>query len=214
MGTEIQQFFAGHSLPDKAKLKQNLASLGAAKNSMMGKALLRLTKTGIWVFGQDSEPFDLGVKLIGNPEVCTGYVAWYKGEIEGEKMQPLSAGPVNPDDLGPVNSGTIPPGKNAPSGRGWEEQVSIELVTQQDVPLQMVYKTNSLGGKRALLTLASEIAFGMDENPKRYYPIIELGVDSYEHKIKEYGTIYTPMLNIVSWLDDTGQPVVDRPRLV
>lgn len=213
MANDIQKFFGGHQLPDKAKLSQALAGFSAAKNTLMGKALLRFTKQGVWVFGVDSEVLKNGTVLIGNPaSLSSGYVAWWQSQIEGEVMQPLSLGPVDPTKLSPVNSGGIPPGKKQPSGKGWENQASIDLITQADVPLSLIYKSSSMGGMKTLLTLAGEIAFGMDENPARVYPLIELDVDSYVHK--EYGQVFTPVLAIVGWLGADGEPVKDANSLL
>jgi len=213
MANDVQKFFGGHQLPDRAKLNEALAGFSAAKNALMGKALLRLTKQGTWVFGADSEAMKTGTILIANPaSLASGYVAWYQSKIEGEKMQPLSMGPVDPDSLGPVNSGSIPPGKKVASGKGWENQASIDLITQDKTPLSLVYKTSSTGGMRTLLTLAGEIAFGLNDNPERAYPLIELNVDSYIHK--EYGEVFTPVLDIVGWLDVAGNPVKDMSSLL
>lgn len=213
MANDVAKFFGNVQLPSRDKLQQDLASLGAAKAGLMGgQALLRLTKVGQWVLGQESEAVHEGQQFIVNPvSVQTGYVAWWQGGIEGEVMQPLSMGPVDPDKLGPVNSGGIPPGGKAPSGRGWEDQVSVNLASFDG--MQVVYRTNSLGGRRAILDLAGKIAYGYQENPKRFYPVIELSSDSYQHKNKEYGTIYNPILNIVAWLDENGKPVSDVPIL-
>jgi len=213
MSTDVQKFFSGHQLPDRAKLSDALAGFSAAKNALMGKALLRLTKQGTWVFGADSEAMKNGTRLIANPNsLSSGYVAWWQSKIEGEVMQPLSLGPVDPTKLSEVNSGTIPPGKKVPSGKGWESQASIDLITQAKVPLNLIYKSSSMGGMKALLTLAGEIAFGMSENPERCYPIVELDTDSYVHK--EFGEVFTPMLTIVGWLDAKGEEVKDANSLL
>lgn len=213
MANDLQKFFSGHQLPDRDALAKSLAGFSAAKNTLMGKALLRLTKAGIWVFGQDSEVLKAGTLLIANPgSLQSGYVAWWMGKIEGEKMQPLSLGPVDATTLAQVNSGGIPPGFKKPSGKGWESQASIDMITQADVPLQLVYKTSSLGGMKALLTLAGEIAYGMSENPQRVYPVIEVDVDSYTHK--EYGEVFTPVLAIHSWLGADGEPAKEVNSLL
>lgn len=213
MANDVQKFFSGHQLPDRAKLSEALAGFSAAKNALMGKALLRLTKQGAWVFGADSTGMAKGTRLIANPgSLSSGYVAWYQGKIEGEIMQPLSLGPVDPAKLTKVNSGTIPPGAKKESGKGWENQASIDLITQDETPLSLVYKASSLGGMKALLTLAGEIAYGMSQNPQRCYPIIELDTDSYIHK--EYGEVFTPMLTIVGWLDAEGKEAKDLNSLL
>lgn len=211
--TDIQKFFGGHQQPDREKMAAALAGFSNAKNALMGKALLRMTKTGIWVFGADSEAIDTKQLLVGNPaSLSSGFVAWWMSKIEGERMQPLSMGPVDPSTLPPVNSGSVPPGKNKPSGNGWEAQSSIDLISRHDTPLSLVYKTSSRGGMMAMLELAGQIAFGMHENPARAFPLIQLGVDSYTHK--EYGEVFTPTLNIAGWLDAEGKEIVDRPKLL
>lgn len=213
MANDMQKFFGGHQVPNRENLTKSLASFSSAKHALMGKALLRLNKdTGTWVFGQDNTPMPTGTVLVANPaSISTGYVAWWLGKIEGEVMQPLSMGPVDASKLGPVNSGNVPPGKKAASGKGWEDQVSIDLITRDDVPLSLAYKVSSLGGKKALLSLAGDIAFGLSENPKRVYPLVELGVDSYQHK--EFGTVSTPILSIVGWLDENGAEVPEFTKL-
>lgn len=213
MANDVAKFFSGHQLPDRAKLSDALAGFSAAKNALMGKALLRLTKQGTWVFGADSETLKTGTVLIANPSsLSSGYVAWYQSKIEGEHMQPLSLGPVDQSKLTEVNSGSIPPGKKVASGKGWESQASIDLITQADVPLSLCYKSSSMGGMRALLTLAGEIAYGLSENPTRCFPLVEIDTDSYIHK--EFGEVFTPMLSIIGWLDAEGKEVKDSSSLL
>ena len=211
-GTDLTTFFGGHKLPSRDKLAESLAGFAATKSSIMGKALLRLTKQGIWVFGVDNDELEIGTHLIVNPgSLASGYVAWWLGKVEDEIMQPLSMGPVDPNKLGPVNSGTIPPGKKEKSGKGWEAQSSVDMITQGDVPVTLCYKSSSLGGMKCLLTLAGDIVVGLSEDQRRVYPIVEVGVDSYQHK--EYGEVFTPQLPIVGWLDEKGEPVVDQAKL-
>lgn len=212
MANDIQKFFGGHKSDNRAKMTEALAGFSAAKHALVGKALLKLTKAGVWVFGADNEAIDTSRPLIANPaSIASGFVAWYEGKIEGERMQPVSQGPIDASLLPQVNSGSVPPGKKAPSGRGWEPQSSIDLITDDETPLQLIYKTSSRGGMMGLLNLAGEIAFGLDENPERAFPLVELGTDHYIHK--EYGKVYTPVLSIVGWLDSEGKPIVDKPKL-
>jgi len=215
MANDIQKFFGGHQLPQKRdQLSQALAGFSSGKNALLGKALLRLSKqTGQWVFGADNESLPEGTRLVLNPSsLSSGYIAWWLGKVEGEVMQLLSLGPVDPSKLAPVNSGSVPPGKKEASGRGWEAQASVDAITQGDVPLNLNYKASSLGGMKLLLNLAGEIAVGLYENPKRAYPVVELAVDYYQHK--EWGKVYTPVMAIVGWLDEDGNPVNDLKKLI
>lgn len=213
MANDMTKFFEGYQAPDRNAMTKALAGLATEAAALSGKALLRLSKdAGTWVAGMDNTPIATGEKLIVNPSsISSGYIAWYMGKIEGEIMQPVSMGPVDTSRLGPVNSGSIPPGKNKPSGNGWEPQVSVELLSRDEVPLQLIYKASSLGGRKAILNLAGAVAVGLQENPKRVYPVVELGVDSYQHN--EYGTVYTPMLTVVEWLDAEGEVVPDVAKI-
>ncbi len=213
MSTDIAKFFSGYQVPDAKKLADALAGFSASKNSLTGKALLKLTKQGLWVFGIDSEILPQKTQLIAYPgSLSSGYVAWWLGKIEGETMQPLTSGPVDASKLPPVNSGSIPPGKKEASGRGWETQASIEFMTQDSTPLHLIYKTSSLGGLKSLLTLAGEIAFGLSENPQRAYPLVSATEDFYIHK--EWGKVFIPVLILEGWLDAEGKPVEEKRRLV
>lgn len=214
MGTDVQKFFGGHQLPSKEKMAEALAGFAASKSALGGKPLLKFTKdSGQWVFGISNEALPHGTRLIVNPaSLSSGFIAWWLGQIEGEIMQPLTMGPVDPNKLGPVNSGGIPPGQKKPSGQGWQPQSSVEMITEDKVPLQMVYKTSSIGGLRCLMDLASDIVYGQSENPARVYPVVELQGDSYPHK--EFGTVHTPILAVVGWLDEQGKPVSDTAQLM
>ena len=213
MSNDLQKFFGNHAQPDRAKLAESLAGLSAAKQALSGnQALLRLTKQGVWVFGADSVALKPGTQLIADPaSLSSGYVAWYMAKPEAEVMQPTSLGPVDPSKLPEVNSGSIPPGAKKPSGKGWEPQFSIALLTRDKIPLSLLFKTSSVGGSNCLLGLAGEIAMGLAENEARVYPIIEPGVDSYQHK--EFGEVFTPTLTVVGWLGADGQEVKDLTKL-
>ena len=212
MANDVQKFFSGHNVPSRETLTKSLSGFSAAKNALSGKALLRLTKDGVWVFGADNEKLREGTVLIANPaSLSSGYIAWWMGKIEGEHMQTLALGPVDASTLPEVNSGSIPPGKKQASGRGWEQQASIDLMTQDATPLSMLYKSSSSGGLKALLGLAGEIAYGLGEDERRCYPMIELATDSYVHK--EFGTVFTPELIITGWLDEAGNVLKDMPKI-
>jgi hypothetical protein len=96
---------------------------------------------------------------------------------------------------------------------GWQSQVSLDLALQDgDAAIRLSYKTSALGGIRALLDVSSDIAVGMMSNDKRCYALIRFGADSYMHK--EYGEVFVPELEVVGWLDEDGDEIVEKKRLV
>ena len=213
MDKDIVEFFGGNTVPAASTLSSALTSFAAAKSALLGTSLLKLAKGGHWVFGaNDDELPDNSLVIVNPASIASGYIAWYNNEPEQEVMKPLTEGPVDITTLPTVQSGSIPPGKDKPSGRGWETQVSVRMVTEDDVPLQLEYKVTSKGGIRAMLTLAGDIAKAVSENPDRVYPVVRLGVDSYLHKNREYGKIYVPILEIVKWLDKEGKEVGEPKR--
>lgn len=210
--TDVAKFFAGHQIPNRENLTKAIAGFASNRNALLGKALLRFSKQGFWCFGIDNEKLENGTQIIVNPaSMSSGYVAWWLSKIENEIMQPLSMGPVDVAKLGPVNSGSIPPGKDKPSGKGWESQGSFDAVTRGEVPVTLIYKTSSLGGMKAIMGLAADIAIGLQTDVRRVYPVVELGSDSYNHS--EYGEVFTPELNVVGWLDEAGEEVVEILKL-
>jgi hypothetical protein len=52
-----------------------------------GVAILKMDKTGHWVFGADQTEVDAGSLWAVNPfSFVHGYIAWGEGEVLGEKM--------------------------------------------------------------------------------------------------------------------------------
>ena len=200
MSTEITKFF-GNRNHNQTKSVEGLKAFGQTRFGD-GRAMLKLTKSGDWVFGSDKELLKPGTELYVDPHsLASGYVAWHKGNVEDEVMKPVSEGPVDANSL-----------KEVQAKKGWEPQSSIDLLLMDDKPIQIIYKTSSYGGLKEMTALAGELAIGLAENPDRCYAVIQLNVDSYEHS--EYGTVYTPELNVVRWTDAGGNEMKERRKLV
>jgi hypothetical protein len=200
MTNDVAKFF-GNSLPATEQLVEQLKVFAAGRQMLAGKALLRLTKAGQWVFGMGNTPLDNDIRLIVNPaSMSSGYVAWHAGAVEAEVMQPIAQGPVPSDKLRAVKA-----------KKGWESQVSVELMTQTDPPVHLIYKSSSLGGQDVFFGLAGDVAFGLTQDPARVYPVIELQKSSYQHK--EYGEVFKPVFLVSYWLDADGKSIPLKPKL-
>jgi hypothetical protein len=101
----------------------------------------------------------------------------------------------------------LPELDEAPPGakKGWESQVgmSIKCVSGEDKGLEARYTVTSVGGKRAVQTLAVALADQVDKDQTKPVAIVRLKKDHYQHK--SYGKIYTPVFEIVEWMSMDGE---------
>lgn len=165
-----------------------------------GLVILKMDKTGAWVFGADQTEVQDGSKWAVNPfSFIHGYIAWGEGEVLAEKMvgiaQPL------PDP------GEAP----AAAKKGWESQVgmSLKCMSGEDVGMEVRFTTTSVGGKRAVQTLAAQIADQVEKDAAKPVPLVMLGNEHYQHK--QYGKIYTPVLTVTEWIGLDGGEAEPAP---
>ena len=180
--------------------KANLPALTSALRNLqpasgdVGVAIVKMDKGGHWVFGADQTEIEEGSTWAVNPlSFVHGFIAWGDGEVLGEKM----VGIANP----------LPELDEAPPGakKGWESQVgmSIKCVSGEDKGLEARYTVTSVGGKRAVQTLAVALADQVDKDQTKPVAIVRLKKDHYQHK--SYGKIYTPVFEIVEWMSMDGE---------
>lgn len=187
--------FGGSNLPSVKSLSQALRSAVSVVAGDNGMVILKMDKTGHWVFGADqTEVEDDSVWAVNPFSFVHGYIAWGDGEVLGEKMASVSD-PL--PDMGPA------PEK---AKRGWEMQVGMTLACTngEDEGMQARFAATSVGGKKAVQALAIAIAEQVDKDPSKPVPLVMLKKDHYQHK--SYGRIYTPIFDIVEWkaMDDTS----------
>ena len=102
----------------------------------------------------------------------------------------------------------------APPGakKGWEPQVgmSLKCTSGEDEGMEARYTVTSVGGKRAVQTLAVAIAAQVEKDQSKPVPIVRLKKDHYSHK--SYGKIYTPVFDIVDWVSMDGEAQEAEPE--
>ena len=194
--------FAGAKLPAVASLSTSLRKLEADVGPA-GIVILKMDKTGHWVFGADQTEIEEGSQWAVNPfSFVHGFIAWGDGEVLGEKMASVS------DPLPELD--TAPPGAK----KGWETQVgmSLKCLNGEDAGMEARFTTTSVGGKRAVQTLAVALAEQVEKDQTKPVPVVRLKKDHYAHK--SYGKIYTPVFEVVEWVSMDGEapaPVVEEP---
>lgn len=159
-----------------------------------GTAIIKMDKTGHWVFGADQTEVDADSLWAVNPfSFIHGYIAWGDGEVLGEKMVSITS--------------PLPDLEAAPPGakRGWEEQVglSMKCIKGEDEGLEVRYTVTSVGGKRAVQAMGIKIAERVEANPESPVPVVRLKKEHYLHK--SYGRIYTPVFEVESWIGMEGE---------
>ena len=162
---------------------------------MGGVTIIKMDKTGHWVFGADQTEVEEDSTWGINPfSFVHGFIAWGDGEVLAEKMTPVTE--------------PLPELEAAPPGakKGWESQIglSVKCLTGTDAGLEARYVTTSVGGKRAIQELGAKIATQVEQDETKPVPVVRLDSDHYKHK--DYGKIYTPILEVVDWVALDGAP--------
>jgi hypothetical protein len=192
--------FASAGLPSVQSMSSALRTLSSSVESG-GTAILKMDKTGHWVFGADQTEVEAGSLWAINPlSFVHGFIAWGDGTVLGEKMAPVSE-PL--PEVGPAPAGAT---------RGWERQVGFNLrcISGDDDGLEVRYSVTSVGGRKAVTTLGNAIADQIEADPTRPVPGVTLGKDHYAHK--SYGRIYTPEFKVVKWVALTGDAPAEAPE--
>ena len=185
--------FKSAGLPAVASLATSLRSI-ATDVGPAGVVILKMDKTGHWVFGADQTEVEDDATWAINPfSFVHGFIAWGDGEVLGEKMASVSQ-PLPELEVAP-----------AASKRGWETQVgmSLKCLTGEDKGMEARFTTTSVGGKRSVQTLAVALAEQVEKDQTKPVPVIRLKKDHYSHK--SYGKIYTPVFEIVEWVSMDGE---------
>jgi hypothetical protein len=185
--------FALANLPPVTSLSTALRAL-EAEAGPAGVVILKMDKTGHWVFGADQTEAEADATWAINPfSFIHGFIAWGDGEVLGEKMVSVSQ--------------PLPEMDAAPAGakRGWETQVgmSLKCLSGEDKDMEARFSSTSVGGKRAVQTLAVAIANQVEADQTKPVPVVRLKKDHYSHK--SYGKIYTPVFEIVEWVGMDGE---------
>lgn len=184
--------FSSANLPAVSTLSTALRALEKDVGPA-GTVILKMDKTGHWVFGADQTEVEDDATWAINPySFVHGFIAWGDGEVLGEKMASVTQ--------------PLPELDAAPAGakRGWEMQIGMALKCRngEDKDMEARFTTTSVGGKKAVQALGIAIATQVDKDPSKPVPVVRLKKDHYTHK--SYGRIYTPVFEILEWVGMDG----------
>jgi hypothetical protein len=93
----------------------------------------------------------------------------------------------------------------------WQLQWSLPLFNQVSGE-EVVFSTDTLGGRDALATLLQAYADRVDSRPadNTTIPVVELGTSSYRHPAR--GDVQIPVLDIVGWAKPPNKPRPPLPK--
>lgn len=185
--------FSSANLPAVASLSTALRSIATDVQST-STAILKMDKTGHWVFGADQTEAESDSRWAVNPfSFVHGFIAWGDGEVLAEKLVPVT------EPLPELDA--APPGAK----KGWEPQtgLSLKCISGDDAGLEARYTTTSVGGRKSVQALAVAIATQVEKDQTKPVAIVTLGKDHYTHK--SYGRIYTPVFEVADWVSMDGE---------
>jgi len=185
--------FSNAGLPDVSTLSTALRTLEVEVGSA-GTVIIKMDKTGHWVYGADQTEVDDAATWVVNPfSFIHGFIAWGDGEVLGEKMVNVSQ-PLPELDVSPAGA-----------KRGWETQVgmSMKCLTGDDAGMETTFSTTSVGGKRSVQALAVAIANQVEKDHLKPVPVVSLKKEHYQHK--SYGRIFTPIFEVLDWVSMDGK---------
>jgi hypothetical protein len=194
--------FKQAGLPAVSSLSSALRVAAQSAAPAGGTVILKMDRTGHWVFGADQDEVEPGSKWAVNPySFVHGFIAWGDGQVLGEKMAAMT------EPLPEVEA--APPG----ASKGWEMQIgfSLKCLSGEDAGMEARYTATSVGGKRSVQELALAVAEQADKDSSKIVAVVTLGKDHYQHK--SYGRIYTPVFDVVEWVGMNGpEAQADEPQ--
>lgn len=192
--------FGNANLPADVDLGNALMSLGD-EIGVGGNVIIKMDKTGHWVYGADQTLIDPDGRWAVNPaSFVKGWVAWGEGEVLAERIFSAydKAAPRTVDQL------DAPP---VAAKRGWEQQLglSMKCLSGDDEGIEARFATTSAGGKRAVAELGVNVGKRINTQSPATVAVCKLGSSTYQHKT--YGRIFYPVFEIIDWMTMDGEPV-------
>ena len=173
---------------------QNVSTSLSTTNT--GTPLLRLLKSGVFVYGPENIELQTASEWAINPHSLQhGFACWADSELLGEVMVPFNQ-PL------PLRS------ELADYGADWKQQVAIQLqcLTGDDKGTTILYKGTSVGLCNAVKEMVHQLLEQLAHDKVNYVPVARMEVDSYTHK--KWGEVFVPVIDIVRWIsmDHTDVP--------
>jgi hypothetical protein len=157
---------------------------------------------GIFVFGtRRTIPEPDSLWAVNPASFRLGWVCW------GDGTKPLGERLVSIGE--PLPDVTQLPDKGFP----WQQGMAVDLkcVSGTDAGTEVVFKTNTEGGKGEVIRLIEAVRDRLNggQHDDKVSPIVRLENSSYPHP--QYGKTWIPVLPVADWMSLDGPPPVSEP---
>ena len=181
---------------DKALTPKSLQAAVAAVNEEMklsaSTGFLKLSKVGVWVYGQENVEVEEGSLWALSPNSLQhGWISWGDSTVLGEHMVSITKARKAEEDL-------------EPTAAEWKEQWGVQMccIEGADEGINVIYNTTSKGGHTAFDKYYAALKTQFNKDGVKVIAVCELKVSSYHHK--EHSRIFIPILDIRHWVDTDG----------
>jgi hypothetical protein len=186
----------------------------AATSRSIEGTLLRFSK-GDYLAGKDSEEVPIGTQFVAIMDsLKVGWVCWQAGSVIDDRMGLVIENfqPPRRSELGDHDQASWERSEEGEPRDPWSFTNHLVMRAVKDGAIY-TFATNSKGGLSAVGELAKVYGKTIRQRPGQY-PIIELGVDSYQHRDRSLGRIKFPVFKIVGWGDENSGDVtpVEPPK--
>lgn len=169
---------------------------------------MKMGKDGRFSYGAEEIEVEEGSIWAANPQgFMHGWVAW------GDKEHG-TAGKNLGEKLGPAHQPIYPQGDLPAVEGSWSQLIGIHFACTngEDAGVQVLYKANSYGGRKAYGDLLSQVVARIQDGESDIVPLVTLESTSYKHD--EYGKIFNPVFVVTGWtsMDATALPEDDEPE--
>ena len=184
-----------------ANLMQGIEKTRSTINAAGGKMFMRLTKGGVFIYGQeDTEVQEGSLWAVNLASLQHGWVCWDKGELLGQIMTSvLEDAPPRPPSI-----------EGVPFVQQWGMEMAC--INGEDAGVEVVYKNNSNGFKKGFDALLVDIRARYPVDAQFYWPVVRLSSTNYQSK--QWGKIWEPHFSVASWADAQGNLQSAAPRAV
>jgi hypothetical protein len=174
----------------------------AAGRNFVG-SLLKFNKFGEFVAGQYDDKIAIGTRLAAYMDsLATGYTRWEANRPVETIMGPVGAGFVPPKraELGYLDKTQWERFDDGREKDPWAFTNTLVLIhRRKDGDEWFTFTTSSRGGIVALGQLSRAHGSHVRQRPDEY-PIVELGMGSYQHPDRSIGEVRFPIFKIADWI--------------